>query len=224
MSSPMAAPMALIRSGSQVAAQASGVGYTVAPQVKKPVRHSSWATAGMPNRFAATTRACSSASFLRPSSGPAGAVPNTRVSCPSPPAMAASNLSAPRKLSCIGATSPASSWSGHVLPSWRILSCGVIASNSALARTDAGRAMSFQGPLMVKASIRSVSLVLLWACGYGGRRTGRSLAARSHQPHDEVPPGEDVDDKDRHGGQHDRGEQRGDVGTVRRDEVEQAEG
>ena len=51
---PIAAAISPTSPGSKVAPQASGVGKIVAVQAAKPVRHSSWATAGMPNLLAAT--------------------------------------------------------------------------------------------------------------------------------------------------------------------------
>ena len=57
----------------------------VADQAAKPARHSSWATAGMPNRLAATIRALQPGQRARrPAAGGTGRVPNTRVSWPRP--------------------------------------------------------------------------------------------------------------------------------------------
>ena len=51
MLAPIAAAISRTRSGSNEAPHASGVGKAVAVQAAKPVRHSSWAIAGMPNRL-----------------------------------------------------------------------------------------------------------------------------------------------------------------------------
>ncbi|GAA2840061.1 hypothetical protein GCM10020220_031270 [Nonomuraea rubra] len=67
--------MRSIRPGSKVAAQASGVGYAVAPYVANPVRHSSCAIAGMPCRLAAITCSCMERRRAAPSAGLRGAVP-----------------------------------------------------------------------------------------------------------------------------------------------------
>jgi hypothetical protein len=56
-------------SWSKDAPQASGVGKMVAVQAAKPVRHSSCATAGMPNLLAATICDCSSRSVQTASCG-----------------------------------------------------------------------------------------------------------------------------------------------------------
>ena len=77
---PMASAISLTRAGSKEAPHASGVGKIVADQAAKPVRHSSCATAGMPNRLAATIRSCSLASARIPAAGATGPVPNMRVS------------------------------------------------------------------------------------------------------------------------------------------------
>ena len=50
-----AAAISLTSPGSQLAPQASGVGIRGGPYSGSPVRHSSWASAGIPNRLAATT-------------------------------------------------------------------------------------------------------------------------------------------------------------------------
>ena len=81
---PKALAMSRTSAGSNEAPQASGVGKIVAVQAAKPVRHSSCATAGMPNRLAATIRACSAARARVAAAGSTGRVPNTRVSCPIP--------------------------------------------------------------------------------------------------------------------------------------------
>ena len=50
MSRPIAAAIRSTSSGSKVAPHASAAGYTVAPKLVKPVRHSSCTIAGMPSR------------------------------------------------------------------------------------------------------------------------------------------------------------------------------
>ena len=59
---------------------ASSDGGEVAPQVAKPARHSSCASAGMPNRLDATIRSWVRCSESAPRAGSTGAVPNGRVS------------------------------------------------------------------------------------------------------------------------------------------------
>src|SRR4029077_11686446 len=58
----------------------------------------------------------------------------------------------------------------------------------------------------------------------GVLRSAVLLAARSHQPHDQVAPGEEVDDKNGNGGQQYGGEQGRDVRPVGGHEVEQPQG
>ena len=73
-----------MRSGSNVAPQHSGEGYTGACQAASPVRHSSCTMAGMPCRPAAMIWRWLRATARAPSAGVTGAVPYTRVSCPIP--------------------------------------------------------------------------------------------------------------------------------------------
>ncbi len=96
-------------SGSNAAPQLSGsAGYTVACQALKPVRHSSWTRAGIPNLLLATICACAAASERAPATGSTGFVPNGRVSCPRPCLMTSSN----------GWPSTMSAWCGaHALAS-----------------------------------------------------------------------------------------------------------
>ena len=116
---PMAAAMFATSTGSKLAPQASGVGKMVADQAAKPVRHSSWATAGMPSRLAATIRAWSPASARIPAAGGTGRVPNTRVSCPIPCRMSSSSGGCSSlNWSCMGATpSPSADAPIQTLPS-----------------------------------------------------------------------------------------------------------
>ena len=51
---PIRVAISRISAGSKVAPQDNGTGYAVAPQAVNPARHSSWTSAGMPNRPAAT--------------------------------------------------------------------------------------------------------------------------------------------------------------------------
>ena len=81
---PMAVAISRTMWGSNDAPQASGVGNTVAVQAAKPVRHSSCATAGIPNRLARVIWACSSRSVLSATAGGSGRVPKTRVTWPRP--------------------------------------------------------------------------------------------------------------------------------------------
>ena len=75
MSRPTAVAIRCTSSGSKVAAQASGVGYTVAPNVANPVRHSSWTSAGTPRREAPTTARCWRTSSAAPSATVTGRLP-----------------------------------------------------------------------------------------------------------------------------------------------------
>ena len=80
----------------------------MACQAVNPARHSSWTSAGIPQRLAATIWACEAARDLAPTLGSTGAVPNGRVSCPSPPAMASAQIGASCDMSsCWGATAAA---------------------------------------------------------------------------------------------------------------------
>jgi len=143
----MAAAISRTSPGSKDAPQASGVGKMVAVQAAKPVRHSSCATAGMPNRLAATTCACSSRSVRTASAGGTGRVPNTRVSCPSPsPTSSANGVRGVPKSPCIGATLLSCGW----WPSHRLVSCAafssrVIRPSRSATRSAAGRDGSRQG-------------------------------------------------------------------------------
>ena len=65
----------------------AATGRSVARQAASPVRHSSCTWAGIPNRLAAITSRCRSASARSPSRGSTGAVPNGRVSWPRPSSM-----------------------------------------------------------------------------------------------------------------------------------------
>ena len=126
MLAPMAAAIWQTSSGSKDAPQASGVGKMVAVQAAKPVRHSSCATAGMPNLLAATTCACTSRSVRAASAGGTGRVPNTRVSWPRPARMSSANgASEARKSPCIGATLPSRAWR----PSQMLVSCAAFSSS-----------------------------------------------------------------------------------------------
>ena len=126
MLTPMAAAISPTSPGSKDAPQASGVGKMVAVQAAKPVRHSSCATAGMPNLLAATICACSSRSVRTASSGGTGRVPNTRVSWPRPSWMSSANgASWARNSPCIGATWLSRGW----WPSQRLVSCAAFSSS-----------------------------------------------------------------------------------------------
>ena len=111
MLAPIAAAISPTSPGSNDAPQASGVGKIAAVQAAKPVRHSSCATAGMPNRLAATIWAWSSARVRIPSAGGTGRVPNTRVSWPRPsPISSVSGASGAANSPCIGATLLSRGW------------------------------------------------------------------------------------------------------------------
>ena len=69
MVTPICAPIRSTRSGSNVAPQHSGDGYTVACQAASPVRHSSCTRAGIPSRPAATIWRWVSATARAPSAG-----------------------------------------------------------------------------------------------------------------------------------------------------------
>ena len=147
----IAAPIALAISrtsaGSNEAPHASGVGKIVAVQAAKPVRHSSCATAGMPNLLAAMTRACSAASARMPSAGVTGRVPNTRVSWPIPHLMSSSSdgPSWLKNRSCIGATPPSSPAAPiQTLPSWASFSSRVILPSRSVTRSSTGNPGSRQ--------------------------------------------------------------------------------
>ena len=141
MLAPMAAAMSPTSSGSKDAPQASGVGKMVAVQAAKPVRHSSCATAGMPNRLAATTCACRSRSVRTASAGATGRVPNTRVSWPRPSRMSSVNgASGARNSPCIGATLLSRGWLPcQTLVSWAAFSSSVIWLSRSATRSAAGR-------------------------------------------------------------------------------------
>ena len=146
MLAPMAPAISCTRSGSNDAPQASGVGNTVAVQAAKPVRHSSCATAGMPNRLAPAIWACSSRSVLSAAAGGSGRVPNTRVTCPRPSRMSSASGSGTALISpCMGATLPSRGWSPiQMLVSWATFSSSVIRPSRSSTRSAAGRAGSRQ--------------------------------------------------------------------------------
>ena len=73
MVAPIWAPIRSMRSGSKVAPQHSGEGYTVACQAASPVRHSSCTMAGMPCRPAAMIWRWLRATARAPSAGVTGA-------------------------------------------------------------------------------------------------------------------------------------------------------
>ena len=163
---PMARAMSRTRSGSNDAPQASGVGNTVAVQVAKPVRHSSCATAGIPNRLAPAIWACRSRSLPRATAGGSGRVPNTRVTWPRPSRMSSASGSGAGLISpCMGATLASRGWSpSQMLPSWATFSASVIRPSRSATRSAAGRAGSRQiWSVIVPGSPR-------------GRLTGRSRA------------------------------------------------
>jgi hypothetical protein len=143
----MAAAIRRTSPGSKEAPQASGPGKTVAPNVMNPVRHSSCATAGIPNRPDAVTCRCSEASRSIPASAVTGAVPYTRVSWPSPWAPTSSRPGAgPPSSSSIGATgAPGSEGNAQKPASCPAFSSSVILPSRSATRTDAGRRGSRQG-------------------------------------------------------------------------------
>jgi hypothetical protein len=146
MLAPMAVAISCTSSGSNDAPQASGVGNTVAVQAAKPVRHSSCATAGMPNRLAPATWACSSRRVLRATTGGSGRVPNTRVTWPRPSRMSSARGSGAAFISpCMGATLASRGWSPiQMLVSWATFSASVIRPSRSSTRSAAGRAGSRQ--------------------------------------------------------------------------------
>ena len=104
-----AAAIRSMSSGSNVAPHETGTGYAVAPHAAKPARHSSCAMAGMPWAPSATIRCWVRISDSAPRAGSTGAVPNGRVSCPSPAGSSASRSTASSTNSFwCGATSPPS--------------------------------------------------------------------------------------------------------------------
>jgi len=144
---PMAAAIARTRPVSKDAPQASGAGKIVARQAAKPVRHSSCAMAGMPNRLAATIRCCSAARASLPTAGGTGRVPNTRVSCPRPSwNKSSSGGSSSLNSCCMGATpSPSPEAPIHTLPSCATFSASVIRFSRSATRSATGRDGSRQG-------------------------------------------------------------------------------
>ena len=143
MLAPMATPISRTSSGSNDAPQASGVGNTVAVQVANPVRHSSCATAGMPNRLAPAIWACSSRSVLRATAGGSGRVPKTRVTWPRPWRMSSASGSGVALIwPCMGATLPGSPT--QMLVSWATFSSSVIRLSRSSTRSLAGREGSRQ--------------------------------------------------------------------------------
>lgn len=151
-SRPIAAAIRRTRSGSNEAPHASGTGYAVAPHAANPARHSSWASAGMPNRLAATMRRWVRARERAPSAGSTGAVPNGRVNWPSPWG-SSSSRSTGSSMSCwCGATSPPSAEAPtHTPKSRAIFSSSVISASSASARASAVRFASRQTGARVAA-------------------------------------------------------------------------
>ncbi len=144
--SPIAAAIRRIRAGSKVAPHARGVGKMVACQAVKPVRHSSWARAGMPNRLAAATFFWKAARARAPSVGSTGAVPKGRVSWPRPWGSRPSRSTASETSCWNGATSsPSASEPGQMLESWASFSSSVIRDSRSAARSSAGREVSCQG-------------------------------------------------------------------------------
>ena len=119
----------------------------MAPQAANPVRHSSCATAGMPNRLLAAIRACSPASACIPAAAGTGRLPYTRVSWPSPFLMSSSSGGCSSlNWSCIGATpSPSPDAPCQMLPSWATFSASVIRLSRSATRSSADRAGSRQG-------------------------------------------------------------------------------
>src|SRR5581483_5586244 len=98
-----------MRSGSHVLPQLSGHGKAVAPRAMNPVRHSSCTIAGMPRRVSSTRRRCNPLTMRAPSAAATGALPNGRVTCPSPCSMRSPMLrwsASATKFPWYGATSP----------------------------------------------------------------------------------------------------------------------
>ena len=151
MLTPMAAAISRTSSGSNDAPQASGVGNTVAVQAAKPVRHSSCATAGMPNRLAPAIWACSSRSVLQATAGGSGRVPNTLVTWPRPSRMTSRSGGGLLLISpCMGATLASRGW----LPTQMLVSCAtfsssVIRPSRSSTRSAVGRDGSRQIPVVI---------------------------------------------------------------------------
>ena len=148
MDRPIRPAISSTSSGSNAAPQLSGAGYTVACQVQNPVRHSSWTWAGMPSLLLAAIRAGAAASERAPGTGSTGAVPNGRVSCPSPCLMTSSNGWPSTMSAWCGATP----WPEALAPtqtpaSWATFSSSVSSGISAAARCAGDRLVSRQcGP------------------------------------------------------------------------------
>jgi len=169
---PMAAAMSRTRPASKDAPQASGAGKIVARHAAKPVRHSSCAMAGMPNRLAATIRCCRPARASMPAAGGTGRVPNTRVSWPMPSRNRSSmGGSSALNSCCMGASpkppSPSPEAPIHTLPSCASFSASVIWPSRSATRSAAGRDGSRQG------SVTAWSVVLFMSAA------ARSIPARS---------------------------------------------
>jgi hypothetical protein len=164
MLAPMPAAISPTSPGSKDAPQASGVGKMVAVQAAKPVRHSSCATAGMPNLLAATTWACRSRSVRRASAGGTGRVPNTRVSWPRPSRTRSANgASGSWKSPCIGATLLSRGWSpGQTLVSCATFSSSVIWASRSAIRSAAGRDGSRQASAPALGPASAPALVSAW--------------------------------------------------------------
>jgi hypothetical protein len=106
MASPMQRAMRSTSPGSKLAPQHNGDGKIVACQAARPVRHSSWTSAGMPCRPAAMIWRWVRASPRAPMPGSTGAVPNGRVSWPIPSRTTAGQSGAAACSCWCGATSP----------------------------------------------------------------------------------------------------------------------
>lgn len=91
----------------------------------------------MPNRLAATICACEAASDRAPSTGSTGAVPNGRVSWPSPCWMTVLHCGSSLIMSdwCGATPSPVASAPTHTPTSWAIFSSSDIFGRSASARS-----------------------------------------------------------------------------------------
>jgi hypothetical protein len=141
---PIAAATRPTSSGSNAAPQASGVGNTVACHAVKPDRHSSCARAGMPSLDPVTMLCWVRASAWAARVGSTGAVPKTRVSCPSPCRTSSSQAGSGSAISCwAGATSwPVCEAPAQTPTSWATFSSSVITATSSATRCWAGRAGS----------------------------------------------------------------------------------
>ncbi len=79
MEEPIAVAICSTRSGAKAAPHAVGVGKVAAFHTARPVRHSSWTSAGTPSRVSVTRRRCRSRSQWARSTGSTGLVPYGRV-------------------------------------------------------------------------------------------------------------------------------------------------